>query len=82
MRKTNELDEVWLNTILALIGDCFCGLPNKQEDLCELSSEISEENDHICNHITGICVQNRPKLDKISLWTKNYKNFPMTKYIG
>lgn len=65
-----------------MIGDSFCGLPTKHEDVTALGNDINENDDHICDNITGVCVQNRPKIDKLSVWTKNYKNATMTKYIG
>jgi hypothetical protein len=47
-----------------------------------IENGINENDDHICGNITGVCVQIRPKIDKLSLWTKNHKNVLMTKYIG
>ena len=47
-----------------------------------IENDINENDDHICKNITGVCVQIRPKIDKLSLWTKNHKNVLMTKYIG
>jgi translation initiation factor 4E len=69
-RKNNELDEVWLNSILALIGDNFCGDAGVEESL------------HLCDDINGICVQNRPKIDKLSLWTRDFRNENVTNLIG
>ena len=66
------LDEIWLNSVLALIGDYFCS----NHDL------IINGDDHVCDNITGLCVQNRPKVDKIALWTKDYKNEKVTRLIG
>ena len=46
-----------------------------------IENDINENDDHICKNITGVCVQIRPKIDKLSLWTKNHKNVLMTKSI-
>lgn len=71
-----------MNSILALIGDNLCG---EHETVNGIATSISNGvscEDHICNNITGICVQNRPKIDKLSLWTKDYKNESLMRLIG
>lgn len=84
--KHVDIDEFWLDSLLALIGDNFCG-PNPFTQYQSSGSESSNgdsniSGDHICDSIAGIYACHRAKMWKLALWTKNYKDEKTTRLIG
>lgn len=67
----------WQETLLALIGDNFCD-QNKVKQF----NDNEDSDDHICDSISGTILMHRGKNEKISLWTKEYKNDTKTRLIG
>ena len=68
-QQNTQIEELWQETLLGLIGDNFC-----DQNLIE--------NEHICDSISGTILMHRGKNEKISLWTKDYKNDTTTRLIG
>lgn len=75
-----DIDEFWLESLLALIGDNFCG-PNPFTD-SSTSNATDDDDDHIRDSIAGIYACHRAKMWKLALWTKNYKDEKTTRHIG
>lgn len=73
--KHVDIDDFWLESLLALIGDNFCG-PSP------FSSHNDGEDEHICDSIAGMYACHRAKAWKLALWTKNYKDEKTTRLIG
>jgi translation initiation factor 4E len=69
-----DIDEFWTDSLLALIGDSFCG-PSPV-------SSGADDGEHICDSIAGIYASHRAKAWKLALWTKNYKDEKTTRMIG
>ena len=78
-KKTYEVDDLWKETLLALIGDNFCG-----RDSYGLPLEESQQsaNDHVGDSISGVFVAQRGKQYKLTLWTKNFRDEKTTRIIG
>ena len=81
-----DVDELWKDTLLALIGDNFCGRDERGLPLAEAESSETNANgggeEHLCENISGIYVCRRQKNDKLTLWTKNFKDEKSTRLIG
>jgi translation initiation factor 4E len=80
--KHVDIDEFWVDSLLALIGDSFCGPnpftpPNSSND-----GGDDLVDDHVCDSIAGIYACHRAKAWKLALWTKNYKDEKTTRLIG
>ena len=79
-QQYKKLDELWQDTLLAMIGDNFCD----RETINRVDPNYNMNNvkdDHICDLISGAILMHR-KTDKISLWTKNYRDDQTTRLIG
>ena len=77
--QNKKIEDLWLETLMGLIGDNFCepGLIKK------LDSKYDEsETEHVCEIISGTILMHRGKNEKISLWTKDYKDDHSTRLIG
>lgn len=71
-KNKQDIDEYWMETLLALIGDNFCG-----------ENPFTDKNEeHLCEQISGVYVSYRGKAWKLALWTKNYKDDKTTRLIG
>jgi len=90
-QQFKKVDDLWLETLLALIGDNFCDHHTIQHvdssyfDKKSNKSNMSgneKDNDHICEFLSGTILMHRGKNDKLSLWTKNYKDDLTTRLIG
>jgi hypothetical protein len=84
-KKSNEeIFQYWLDTMLNLIGDCFCDNEmQKKHDLNEESDrQIDSRDEHLCEFISGFYASPRAKMHKLALWTRNYKNEKKTRLIG
>ncbi len=74
-----KIEDLWKETLLGLIGDNFCD----QELAEQLDTKYEEHKErHICDFISGTILMHRGKNEKISLWTKNYKDDHTTRLIG
>lgn len=78
-KKQYDVDEFWMETLIALVGDNFCA--HKDGPFGEPASS-STEDEHICDAISGLYVSHRGKAWKLALWTKNYKDEKTTRLIG
>ena len=74
-KKYPEIYDHWLETLVCLIGDNFCG-----RTFLPANSEHSHE--HICDFISGVYASPRAKQHRLALWTKNYKDEKTTRLIG
>jgi hypothetical protein len=74
-----DIDECWMETLMALIGNNFCAnnhlLGGRGDD------SVGGEN-HIGDNISGLFLAHRGKAWKLALWTKNYKDEKTTRLIG
>lgn len=74
-KKYPEIYDHWMETLICLIGDNFCGrnfLPDNNE----------HAHEHICDFISGVYASPRAKQHRLALWTKNYKDEKTTRLIG
>jgi translation initiation factor 4E len=72
-KKYPEIYDHWLETLIALIGDNFCGRSGQQ---------TSTSNEHVCDFISGVYASPRSKISKVALWTQNYRDEKTTRLIG
>jgi len=84
-KKSNEeIFQYWLDTMLSLIGDCFCD--NELQKKYDLNGELDRKNvtsdEHLCEYISGFYASPRTKMHKLALWTRSYKNEKKTRLIG
>ena len=75
-KKNPEIYDYWLETLMALIGDNFCGTGVGR------SEQPTVANEHLCDFISGVYASPRPKQHKLALWTQNYKDEKTTRLIG
>lgn len=73
-----EIYEHWLETLLSLIGDQFCG----ESSVLYGPHVRPHEHEHLCDFIAGVYASPRAKQHKLALWTKNYKDEKTTRLIG
>lgn len=76
-KKLPEIYDVWLETLVTLIGDQFCGVQFLPPGITHTT-----EHEHICDFISGMYASPRAKQHKIGLWTQNYKDEKTTRLIG
>ena len=72
-KKYPEIYDHWLETLIALIGDNFCGRSGQQ---------YSTSHEHVCDFISGVYASPRSKQHKLALWTQNYRDEKTTRLIG
>jgi len=78
-QQHTKIEDLWQETLMGLIGDNFCD----QELAEQLDTKHDEHKDrHICEFISGTILMHRGKNEKISLWTKDYKDDHTTRLIG
>lgn len=73
-----DVDEFWIETLMALIGDNFCA----NNHLVTGDSSSTSPDTHICGNISGLFLSHRGKGWKLALWTKNYRDEKTTRLIG
>ena len=78
--QVKKIDDLWLDTLLGLIGDNFCE-PQLIKQL-DSNYNLKNESEHICDYISGTILMHRGKNEKVALWTKNYKDDHTTRLIG
>ncbi len=77
-----KVDDLWLETLLALIGDSFCDSNLINQANANYLNNKSKNEHHICDYLSGTILMHRGKNDKVALWTKNYKDEQTTRLIG
>lgn len=84
-QQFKKVNDLWLETLLALIGDNYCDrdLINQiDSSYFDKKSITNKYSDHICDFLSGTILMHRGKNDKLALWTKNYKDDLTTRLIG
>lgn len=77
--QNKKIEDLWLETLMGLIGDNFC----EQSLIKQLDPKYEKsESEHVCDIISGTILMHRGKNEKISLWTKDYKEDHSTRLIG
>jgi translation initiation factor 4E len=74
-----EIDEYWMETLMALVGDNFCSGNNLVGGSRDEDEGVEQ---HICDNISGLFLSHRGRNWKLALWTKNYKDEKTTRLIG